>query len=78
MKIANNYKKFILVDFRELHLPPANLPFKYAPQPFFDASVSMKNSIGVFLIDFPFNFSTFADHQMNFVVDSWDNAIGES
>ena len=66
------------MDSRELHLPPANLPLKYAAQPFVDASVYMKKSIGVFLINFPFNFSTFSDHQMTSVVDSWDNAIGES
>jgi hypothetical protein len=78
-KIANNSKKFIwLVDSRELYLPPANLPLKYAPQPFFDASVSMKKSIGPFLIDFPLNFTTFSDHQMTSVVDSCDNVIGES
>ena len=78
-KIANNSKKFIwLVDSRELYLPPANLPLKYAPQPFFDASVSMKKSIGPFLIDFPFNFTTFSDHQMTSVVYSCDNVIGES
>lgn len=57
-KIANNSQKFIwLVDSREIHLPSANLPLKYAHQPFFDASVSMQKSIGLFLIDFSFNFS---------------------
>ena len=68
----------MISGFKRSLSSPCKFTIEIRTQPFFDASVSMKKSIGPFLIDFPFNFTTFSDHQMTSVVDSCDNVIGES